>query len=323
MKATCEHIQEKVLDNPGRPLQPRERYHLERCSNCSEFMEIAQSTGCDLQEIGRTVCGAESAELSASLREKTKERLLDRLQTEAPESESYSTPKVVPIKTEAPRGKPPFAWHKAGWAVAALLLIGAIGLIVQRIYLDRPIGRLEFASGPVELGNSQASVPYEGLGEWEYRRSDTIETANGGAGIFSLGNDIVGVLAESTSLKIDNPRRVALEQGAAWFSVDKGGKGLEVFTDRAVARVTGTSFGVSSKSGSTTVEVIEGSVRVSADNRQYQLNSGQMIELKPDSKSTVQARPGGDELAGWVQHILDQRDAVYRGQFMPSLMQEK
>ncbi len=135
------------------------------------------------------------------------------------------------------------------------------------------------ATGDVLVAGSTVAVGVHGLAEIEVVRGGRVRLYPGARVVLSAGGEVV-----------------ALAEGKVWCQLDKGRGGFAVRTERAEARVLGTSFVVDrAASGDTDVRVIEGTVDVEdADHRgTVRVKGGQRTQVSARSAPSAPRRYDG------------------------------
>jgi len=135
-------------------------------------------------------------------------------------------------------------------------------------------------SGDVLAAGSEVAVGVHGLAEIDVMRGGRIRLYPGAHVALSPRGEVV-----------------ALEQGKVWCQVDKGRGRFAVRTDRAEARVLGTSFVVDrAASGDTDVRVLEGTVEVEDADRHGS------VRVKGGQRTQVIARSAPSEPRSYDGH---------------------
>lgn len=323
MNATCEQIQMKLLDGQGGKLDQTEQMHLESCSECAKVREDVLSSG---REIERTASVLGRAD-SSNIRPEWKEHVRARMKTAlASKSTAPNSAREVALSKQR-RLWEWLAWPAgsrrwiAGAAAAAFVLAVAVwGFSFWR--QQRPIGRLEFADGSVEVKAAGKSIRHEGIGQVACRRGTVLGAAGNANGIFSIGESVRGAFAPSTELAFETENRIRINHGTAWFRVLPGGKGFAVDTAHGTVRVTGTSFGVTVDANSVQVEVTEGTVELERNGTAASVAAGQTIVAAQEQPAQAHERKGGEELPQWVKALLAREKAAHAEQFVPSVLIE-
>lgn len=135
-------------------------------------------------------------------------------------------------------------------------------------------------SGDVVAAGSEVAVGVHGLAEIDVVRGGRVRLYPGAHVALSARGELV-----------------SLEQGKVWCQVDKGRGRFAVRTDRAEARVLGTSFVVDrAASGDTDVRVIEGTVEVEDTDRRGS------VRVKGGQRSQVVQRSAPSEPRSYDGH---------------------
>ena len=175
----------------------------------------------------------------------------------------------VRSETEAAAERRPwFAWvspkqlQTLAWAGAAVvcLLLGGWG--VSAFLENRPIGSVYFSQADLSLPGAQPAQFKPGSGSLKLDRNARLESGAGG-GLVQVQAGVELALAGKSQASLVTPRLVRLDEGEIWLDVEPGHGRFEVETPDFRVEVKGTSFGVSSRGGTTRVHVTTGHVVVS------------------------------------------------------------
>lgn len=193
--------------------------------------------------------------------------------------------------------------RSAALAFAALLLFVSLGIFVGRALIPGRAGVLVAARSVTVDGRALqpgAKLPAGARITVEKKGAAEIELARGGKARLYPGAAVV--LGKSGEL-------IDLSTGKVWCEVDRDRGAFAVRTDRAEARVLGTSFVVEKrKDGDTDVRVVEGTVEVEdVEHRgQVRLERGQRSRVASGSGPSPPRRyDSDDDLAEW-ERILEE-----------------
>lgn len=319
MKSECEQIQEKILNPSPCTLSPQEKSHLRRCRACAEAAENAAAIGADLARFARRTDANLQARLSSGL----KNRVASQLKRALSRQEAASGSQGPPIQM-IPRAKSLWSMlfnrrRALVWAVCAAALIAVVGMAVSMQQKQRPIGKLVFAAGSVEVQQASTVQRYEGLGNWDCRRACKIQLPEQAMGVFSLGDRVRGALSGATTLEMVGPDLIELSRGEAWICARPGGKELTVRSPHGIVRVAGTSFGVAVTASETRVDVSAGNLVVTHAGQRVNVGAEQRLRVSAGGIDGPTPRPEKDSLPVWVKAVLAKEKAAHVGQYIPSL----
>ena len=320
MKSSCEQILQKLLDSADDGLTRQEREHLQLCRTCREAYENVSAVGPELVRVAKQA----KAHVPSRLRPELKEQVLVRVRAAFTSTIRHAAPQ--PRRRHLRSLWTVLASALAGdrarflaWATAAAAVVILIGITLSSFARQRPIGKLEFTRGVVQVREASRNLQREGIVALKIHRSAVIKVPQQSMGLFSLNDRVRCALAGSTELAVADRDRVDLLRGTAWFRVLPEGKGFEVHSPHGVVRVVGTSFGVTVNDDETRVEVTEGTVWVSHAARRSTVTAGQLARATQDAVRGPSARAEGTELPKWVTSLLAEEEAAHVGQYLPSL----
>ena len=173
------------------------------------------------------------------------------------------------------RRQPAIAKRPSGAPAAADNVAGTLAMARGVTVDGKPA-----TSGDVVAAGSEVAVGAHGLAELDVVRGGRVRLYPGARVALSVRGE-----------------RVSLERGKVWCQVDKGRGRFAVRTDRAEARVLGTSFVVDrAASGDTDVRVIEGTVEVEDADRRGS------VRVRGGQRTAVVARSAPSEPRSYDGH---------------------
>jgi ferric-dicitrate binding protein FerR (iron transport regulator) len=322
MDTMCDIIAREALQRGVDELKGPFRDHLRDCPVCRERVRNVQRVEPMMTAMARRT--------DASLPSRAPDELKSRVYTAAlsflaEEKAGWEKPGKKRASSAQPRRPSlwsPMNWKKLAWSAGALAAIVLAVGIGSRILLEsRGIGKVEFAEGSVQLIDGSGSTLSRDRGRLE--PGTTIRTGETGRGLFDMGDDVLGVMAGSTSAVVVDRDRLQLDRGEIWFSVIPEGRGFAVDTPHGRVEVTGTEFGVRVGEFDLSVEVIDGDVRVSRGVEQNRVAVGEILKVQQGGGPVVARRSEGSELPDWVLKVIEEVELEYVAKYIPSLKKGK
>jgi hypothetical protein len=114
---------------------------------------------------------------------------------------------------------------------------------------------------------------------------------------------------EHSRIKIDDARRVSVEQGEVWLDIGRDGQLFKVITPDGSITVFGTVFAVRVSEAGTTIRVERGEVLVGNDRSFVNLTQGQEASLSTDRGLRGPHPCDVGEAASWAKSIAPQAAA--------------
>ncbi|MBI1783529.1 hypothetical protein HYR69_00155, partial [Candidatus Sumerlaeota bacterium] len=136
-------------------------------------------------------------------------------------------------KLAIPRiGSPITQRRRTGYwlGVAGLLAAAMLAIVLLRPEAPQISNRMKIesvASGPA---HDALKIKPGGAGHWTVSANSRIAATADSTALFTWGKSLRGVLAQNAEVEGENDRALKLTSGAAWFWVEKGGKGVTVDT---------------------------------------------------------------------------------------------
>lgn len=147
------------------------------------------------------------------------------------------------------------------------------------------------------------------------RSGDRFETGPGTTLMLALQGPTYVKLNEKTRLKVDDSRKLSLEQGWIWVDVGRDGSLFKVATPNGLITVFGTVFSVIARDNETTVTVERGRVQVanSTESRFRQLESGEQLATRSDGDLTTPVKVDTHLVHAWARRIQpdDSAEALF------------
>jgi len=203
--------------------------------------------------------------------------------------------------------------------ICMIVLIGIASYISQN-WPQSSVGELNYASDGVKVDDDVFQSAAMDTGSMGFPAGSSIMTRKGDICSFSLGEKTLALQNESTSIRVISKEHLRIDHGSSWFFVEPGGEGFLVETPLVNAKVIGTKFGASVSEDAVTIQVTEGSVRVShVKGPERLLSAGQTALIDRDGIVSIQDRPNGIELPEWVTSFLSADTEATIGEMLPSV----
>lgn len=176
-------------------------------------------------------------------------------------------------------------------AAAAAVVIAAVALRLVLVPAPEPVARLEAANGSIFSVSRSGGETNSGKLE-----EGSLVRLSQGALELSFAHGSRAVILAPAIFAVQGPDRLRLDQGTAWFRIEKEGIGFEVTTPELRVNDLGTEFGiVAGDKVSDEVHVFEGRVRAASLNPLRQeviLSGGQSRASGPAGRLfSLESRP--------------------------------
>lgn len=151
-------------------------------------------------------------------------------------------------------------------------------------------------------------------------RNQIFETAPGASMIASIAGPSTVKMADGGRVKVNDDRRIGLQNGKIWLHVAKSMRGARVFrvhTPDGDVTVFGTTFGVEVMQGKTLVTLLEGEVTVENDLTFATLRPNEQIELKRGVSPLQPYAIDAASALAWADQI--QPDGVAQAAFLANI----
>lgn len=316
MNSLCDQVSQRILDPEGPELNPQEELHARSCAVCRELAAEVERSAAYLETASRA--GGGVALLSPRLKASVYEKSIERIETIRSEESPRREPMTALLGW---LGFGPERSPRAAYAWGALFVLVIVGGAYRWTADQRPVGRVDFAMGGVEVRRGSISGVHDGLLDLELRSGSLVRTTEDSEAFIELGGggDVRVALGRATSLRILGPDRIEVQQGAVWLSVNPAGRGFEVVTPSGVVRVTGTVFGVSTDVEGTFVDVTEGTVRVSYKGEGRSVSAGFEARAGKGTVTEPTARAEGTAVPAWVGALHAEETRAAKASYLPSV----
>ncbi len=280
--------------------------HVAECSGCAQKLRRQQATAAELFEVLRT--------------ERLAQDLRGVVLAHLPEME-HPPQDMTDINWRAKHPSSSLGrWGRRVPAMVAVMLILTAALV--KAYWPEPpasaysVGVVLQSQGGVTAFDAASTERHMVPVSKGVVAESSYETGANAGLMLALAGHTHLKLNQHSRIRVDDERRVRLEQGELWADVGNDGRLFRVTVPGGVVTVFGTAFAVRVDRDATVVSVEEGQVQVENSQGFRLVHQGQQVRWAAGEEPSAPEEADIEQAMAWARAIVPDREAeeVYRTQ---------